>query len=31
MRFFELLEYLEVDSQLSCSESGRLIEMSTSV
>lgn len=29
MRFFELLEYLEVDSELSCSKSGRLVDLST--
>ena len=31
MRFFELLEYLEVDSELSCSKSGRLICLSTTI
>ena len=31
MRFFELLEYLEVDSELSCSKSGRLIYLSTTI
>lgn len=31
MRFFELLEYFEVDSKLSRSKSGRLTDLSTAL